>query len=237
LEIQRKTAEIERNEREKEKLAAKSFAEGIEKERGRIARELHDQILGSLSAIMRRVQLEAKKTANYDELMQKMDILLHELDEIGHDIRNIMDDLKPGTLEFFSLADTLESLLQKNTDQAPRYIKTSISAPKVFPELTPYQNVTIYRIFQEGIHNAIKHAQPSEIHIVIQEIESNKLQFVLKNNGIRFDVQQTLEKTTKRREKTGNGLLNMQHRAQTINGEIEWISDEKWTECRLTIAL
>ncbi len=235
LEIQRRIADQERNEREKEKLSAQSFAEGIEKERSRIARELHDQILGTLSSIMRRIQIEAKRTADYDQLMSKLDALLMELDALGHDIRNIMDDLKPGSLEFFSLADTLESLLQKQTDLAIQYIKTSIRTPKILPELSPYQNVTIYRIFQEGIHNAIKHANPSEISIEITELPDNRLRFTLKNNGTPFDVNQTLLKANQMKSKSGNGLQNMQHRAQTINGEINWKSDDTCTEMTLII--
>jgi signal transduction histidine kinase len=237
LEIQRRVADEERNEREKEKLSAQSFAEGIEKERSRIARELHDQILGSLSSIMRRIQIESKRTTNYEQLMEKLHTLLMELDTIGHDIRNIMDDLKPGSLEFFSLADTLESLLQKQTDLALQYIKTSIRTPKVLPELSPYQNVTIYRIFQEGIHNAIKHANPSEISIEIVELPDKKLRFLLRNNGTGFNVQQTLSQVNQTKSKSGNGLINMLHRAQTINGEIHWTSNDTFTELELIIPI
>lgn len=235
LEIERRTADLERNEREKEKLAAQSFAEGIEKERSRIARELHDQILGSISNVMRRVQIEAKRTSDFDELMNKMNLLLSELDIIGHDIRNIMDDLKPGTLEFFSLADTLENLLQKQTELAVQYIKTDLKTPKVLPELSAYQNVTVYRIFQEGIHNAIKHANPSEMYISIEQTPENTLIFSLKNNGKGFDVEKAMMRVNMTKAKSGNGLLNMQHRAQTINGSIQWTSDDNWTVMTLEI--
>lgn len=237
LEIQKRSAELERNEHEKEKLTAKSFAEGIEKERARIARELQDQILGSLNTIMRKVQIETKKTSSYDELKLKMEALLQQLDLVSNDIRTIMDDLKPEKLEFFSLADTLDSLLQKNTDREVRYIKTSVTFPKILPNLSPYQNVTIYRIFQEGIHNAIKHAEPNEISIQIENVNEHEIRFTLKNNGIPFDVEKTFARMNQKSEKTGSGLLNIQHRAQTINATIKWTSDSDWTKMILSLNL
>lgn len=226
---QQKETAFEKERRKHELSVATAFAKGVEEERDRIARELHDHILGSLSIVMRRIQKVLRKfqlnssqeKKSEQSLIPEVQNILPDLDNIGQDIRQIMDDLKPGSLEFFGLEEALEGLLNKQIDSVDKPIKLKVTAPEDITNMDPFTKTTIFRIFQEAINNAIKHANPSRLELIIEEQEK-QIVLSLIDDGTGFDFNETMNSIKHRKDKGGHGLMNMLHRATTINGKIFW---------------
>jgi len=213
---------IERKEREKE--AAISFSKGVEEERARIARELHDHILGIISTTMRKMQHERMSISSEDTKVY-LEKTLEDLDELSSDIRAIMEDLKPMSLHHFGLAHAIEIVALKlieSTEKPPR-LQSNLKMENW--KGNDFELITIYRIVQEALQNAIKHGKPTNISISTEFDSSNCLQICIKDDGIGFDMNQVKAEQAKHFLKSGNGLLNMEYRASTINATISWESE------------
>jgi signal transduction histidine kinase len=213
---------IERKEREKE--AAISFSKGVEEERARIARELHDHILGIISTTMRKMQHErlAISSENTKAYLGKT---LEDLDELSSDIRAIMEDLKPMSLQHFGLAHAIEIVALKQTEsiEKPPRLKTNLKMDNW--KGSDFELITIYRIIQEALQNAVKHGKPKHITISTELDSLNCLEICIEDDGIGFDMNQVKAEQSKHFLKSGNGLLNMEYRASTINATITWESE------------
>jgi signal transduction histidine kinase len=213
---------IERKEREKE--AAISFSKGVEEERARIARELHDHILGIISTTMRKMQHErlAISSENTKAYLGKT---LEDLDELSSDIRAIMEDLKPMSLQHFGLAHAIEIVALKQTEsiEKPPRLITNLKMDNW--KGSDFELITIYRIIQEALQNAVKHGKPKHITISTELDSLNCLEICIEDDGIGFDMNQVKAEQSKHFLKSGNGLLNMEYRASTINATITWESE------------
>jgi len=228
LMAQEQEIEFEKERRKHESSVAKAFAHGVEEERERIARELHDHILGSLSFTMRKIQkilrnfLHISDQENLQEdFSNEFKMILPDLEQIGQDIREIMDDLKPGSLEFFGLIESLEALLNKQVDAVNKPVKSRVTSPEKITSLDSFTKITIFRIFQEAVTNALNHANPSLLELNIEQF-NDEVVFIFQDDGIGFNFEETILHQKDRKDKGGHGLMNMIHRANTINADINW---------------
>ncbi len=235
LKAQEKEIIYQRERRKMEKMVATAFSRGIEDERSRIAIELHDQILGSLSNVMRKIQSNFRKRPERRGAENEHNPVLPDLDQISQNIRVIMDDLKPGTIEFFGLVDSLEGLIRKHIDSSGRTIKFQMNAPDKITNLNYYTKVTIYRIFQEAVTNAIEHGEPNNIELNINELKDCVV-FQFDDDGKGFEFEKTISDLHNRYDRSGHGLLNIIHRANTISAKIKWNrNDSSGTRMELTV--
>lgn len=207
---------LERQKREKE--AALAFAKGVEEERARIARELHDHILGLISTTMRKLQQKRVEQSSSDTLSTARETL-DDLDEISREIRQIMEDLKPMSLQHFGLAHALEILGNRLIDASGSPIRFHVDLPIESWQGTEYQYITIYRIMQEALQNAVVHGKPKTISLT-GTANKHSLTLILKDDGVGFDREEVEAKRSKQFLKGGNGLLNMAHRASTIDAHL-----------------
>lgn len=218
LKAQEKEINYQKERRKMEKMVSTAFSQGVEGERSRIAIELHDQILGSLSNVMRKIQSSLREI---NDRNINLTPVLPDLDQISQNIREIMDDLKPGTIEFFGLADSLDGLIRKQIDDSGRNIKFAMTAPDKNTNLSYYAKITIYRIFQEAVNNAIAHGKPETMELNIVE-KRDQVIFELIDDGSGFDFEKTMKQLRYRYDRRGHGLLNILHRANTIGAKINW---------------
>lgn len=177
-------------------------------ERSRIAREIHDSLGHSLTAL--NIQLEgALKLAQRDP--QKSQTLLAEAKRLGsvalQDVRQSVATLRDDSSAKHSLDDRLNALI--DTLRASTGIIPSINIQLLIslPEAT---SLALYRIAQEGITNIVKHADATsvELKLIATKKETTLL---LSDNGRGFDLSQT---------STGFGLQGMRERAQAMGGEL-----------------
>ena len=182
--------------------------EGQEKERTRIAKELHDRLGSMLSMI----KVHYKSVEEHIEQLRKSNKIQYQkansmLDEACEEVRKIANDLNSGVLSKFGLVAALEDLAAtlNNTNQ----ISVDFNAHGLDDRLNAETEVTIFRIVQELINNILKHASAKEI--TVQLLQSEKgLNIMVEDDGVGFDL--------KNQKNTGMGLNNVAHRVDKLYG-------------------
>lgn len=184
-----------------------SLIDGQESERERIAQELHDSLGGLLSTI----KLRFDKLVHDQKIMEKDDFLmLHNLiDTACGEVRSISNDLKPGSLEKLGLLEAIKDLLNRyKVETGPEIIFQYFGFD--YPS-TIDSNVAlnIYRIIQELVNNAVKHANAKEIFVQISK-SIYEMTITVEDDGIGFDADIV---------KKGMGLENIRSRVNYLRGE------------------
>jgi len=183
--------------------------DGQEFERHRISRELHDGLAQHLIAIKMTLEnlISKKELLHENRINQLKEQLNHSIDEL----RKISYDLAPaGILEF-----TIDNALANLCRQVQSYtsIQIEFSAFGDFSNLNQRTKIYLYRIVQEALNNAIKHAEAT--HIFIQLTETNNLLvLIMEDNGkgFNFDTNNL---------GLGKGLFNMRERSILLNGTFD----------------
>lgn len=185
--------------------------EAHEKERQKISQDLHDSVAqGIYSAIMGINRLSNQRNLTDQEVEQLGQSLEQQLRATLSEIKGMALDIRPSVLDSFGLIPAIKALAKRI--QASTGIKINvISSVSEINLHTNIQNV-LYRISQESINNAIKHADPTEINIIITK-HNNYFQLEVLDNGKGFN-------TSKNEGFNGHslGLMNMNERVKSFNG-------------------
>lgn len=190
-------------ENEKENVALKSLMAGEEKERSRIAKELHDGI-GSLLAASKMHASQLK--TNTPETSEK---LLHLLDNASKETRRISHNLLPESLVNKGLDVALQDFIASINES--QLLKADYQSVNVNPDLPQSTQLSIYRIIQELINNIIKHSGATEAFVQLNQNEK-KLFITVEDNGKGFSYDKL---------SNGIGLQNIESRLSLLNGKIE----------------
>lgn len=211
---------LEAERRIKEAELAQSFAQGVEVERSRLARDLHDQVLGSISGLMRSLRMHIRKENGVE--IRYLRENLEALERISGEIREIMEDLKPSTLDHFGLESGLEVLIKRAIQDSGREIDFQNEIETVsLPQFSEFECITIYRIIQEALSNSLKYANCTKLSLSIKTYQKGWC-ICFSDNGSGFEFspnqldQAIIEGTG------GNGLKNMLHRAKMIGADLSW---------------
>ena len=147
------------------------------------------------------------------------------LDEACEEVRKIANDLTSGVLNKFGLIPALNSL--KESIEGTGQLKIEVLVFGFDENRLEYNiEINLYRIIQELISNILKHAKASEVSIQLLKKEK-RLNIVVEDNGIGFDVNQT-------KNKKGMGLKNIESRVDSLNGEFN-IDSGKGSGTTITI--
>jgi two-component system, NarL family, sensor histidine kinase DevS len=155
---------------------------GQELERRRLARELHDETGQALTSILLglRALEDANTGVNVDELRMLVVTTLQ-------DVRRLAVQLRPKALDDFGLVAALERLAQTFSESSG--IRVQLEASIGNERLPTEVETTVYRIVQEALTNVVKHAEASEVSILLVRREGT-LTAVVEDNGGGFDPQQ-----------------------------------------------
>ena len=184
----------------------------IEQERGAIARELHDELGQQVTAIKSVGLAIARKVAGQDALIEQSARLVMECaDQIYDGVHRLISQLRPLALDRFGLRDALQDLLG---DWRMRYpdagLTLSVSGP--FDGLGDDLSTAVYRIVQEAVNNALRHAQASRIEVKVEAL-AHSLQLEVSDDGIGH-VDQF--------HAPGHfGVLGMRERAHALGGSFD----------------
>jgi len=199
-------------QREQEVRTLESLMEGEEKERFRIAKELHDGVNGDLSAI--KFKLSSLLEMNNTVIKEAVAMI----DNSCEQVRAISHNLVPPSLKNFSLLEAVEEYCQS---------MNSIHAPEVHfqqvgdaIDLDKKQEANVFRIIQELVTNSIKHSEAKEINVQLSHLE-NTLQLTVEDNGKGFDPKSV--------KSDGIGMQNVQSRVDYLNATMDFVSNEKGT--------
>ena len=215
----RKNQEIVTLKREHQIQTLETLIEGEEKERFRIAKELHDGVNGDLSAI--KFKLSTLLEMNNNVINEAITMI----DNSCSQVRAISHNLVPPSLENFNLLEAVEEFCQKTDDLHTEKITFQHLGDDIV-KLSKKEEINSYRIIQELVSNSLKHAKATTIDVQLS-CRNNILQITVEDNGIGFD-----EKVKK---SDGIGLSNIQSRVDYLNATIDFISNKQGTSYTIEI--
>lgn len=190
-----------------EKKTLQSMIEGREKERKHLAGELHNH-LGSLLATV-------KMNLNGFEQEDKRISTLHQLvDQVYNDVRNMSHALNMGVSEDFGLVSALKELVDHLAQSGK--IKIEFNAAVSDCSIPFEQEIVLYRVVQELVSNVLKHAQASEMTLLLTCFEDDQLlNIMVSDNGKGFEAEVAKVKSD------GMGLNSLEGMVQGLHGEME----------------
>ena len=203
---------IKEIEQEQKIALSQAMLEGEQRERKRVARELHDGLGGMLSGM--RINLSGwasgRKEIAQDRNLNKV---ILQLDSSVSELRRIARDMMPETLLKFGLEIALKDLCEFYMGD-----KTHIDfqAFSIEDDLPLNVQINIYRIVQEILTNAIRHADATIIVLQCSQ-DGNNFYITIEDNGKGFDVSQLSDKK-------GMGMDNLKNRVEYLKGKIEILS-------------
>jgi signal transduction histidine kinase len=191
-------------------LMAATFR-GQEAERKRLAEDLHDSIGTMLSVTkmsLNQLNRQLDDAANRQEQLQKTRDML---DETMSNVRRISRDLVPTVLQRFGLLAALDELADRASGDDLRVV---LDCPVSVDHLPPAIQLTFYRIAQELLNNAIRHARAHTITIQLYCVDHEARMSVI-DDGVGFDFDAIMED-----KKAGLGLRNIESRLNVVAGHV-----------------
>ncbi|HKL02262.1 MAG TPA: triple tyrosine motif-containing protein, partial [Cryomorphaceae bacterium] len=201
---------------EQQKLQLEAIVNTEEKERERIAKDLHDGIGQLLSSVKINLGV-ATEIVGKDSAAEKLLSLSNStVDRITRELRNISYNLLPPSLEQFGLASAMEEEVNRLKSDPDLFVHfDSSTRDDKFPKKV---ETVLFRVFQEVLNNAVKHARAKEV--TIQLIQHQKqLMLMIEDDGTGFNPEEALGK------KDSSGLKNLYSRIDLIQGKINIDSD------------
>ena len=218
--IRRKNKEKHRQEI----IRLESLLDGQEKERKRIAEELHDGLNGDLSAIKYRLS-GLEDTGLQSEDRENLEKTIEMIDNACTQVRRISHNLMPSSILDFGLVETVNQYCSKINSSHPLSLDFQyFGNPLVLPKKA---ETVIYRIIQELLNNIIKHSKATTA-LVQLNFHENDLFVTVEDNGVGFDLKTA---------KNGLGLKNIESRIQFLKADLNIDSNEKGTSFQIHIDL
>jgi len=179
----------------------------IEKERKRIARDLHDEIGANLAYIgmnMAQIAKECPKELSFNE---KIMICQTQLNQAITDVRRISHDLLPPILEMFGLIPSIHEFINNQNST----FEIDFSYDESFNQLNQETALQLYRVILELISNSIKHSEGDKITIHLKDLTATR-KITYTDNGVGFDI-------STKKNSNGLGLKNIISRLESINAD------------------
>lgn len=197
---------------EAQKAQLRSLIMGEENERKRLAAELHDSLGQILSLISLNLgSLPPLEGSHAVTAQKKISASLHMINQSIEEIRAISHGLMPRSLEDFGLQAVLEGMVKRVQQVSNASIHYHQQAPDA--RYDPNIEINVYRIVQEALNNALRHAEAQNIYLSIKEVQQ-KLIVECRDDGSGFDLQAVQQLTT------SNGLKNIANRVDAIDGSL-----------------
>lgn len=195
--------------------------ESHEDERKRIARDLHDSTVQNLTNLMYKTEL-CTKLIDIDNVRAKLELqtMIRTIKGTIADMRNIIYDLRPMSLDDLGLISTIEKYINEKKSSHNVNIEFKINEEKY--EVLPIVNLTIFRIVQEATNNAIKHGKAKKI-VIDLFYDDDSIILTISDNGIGFN--EASPKITDDKINSGFGLSIMKERVLLLSGQLSIESD------------
>ncbi len=188
--------------------------QGREEERIRLAREVHDgpaQVLAN--ALM---GVEVCQNLLQERSLERLGAVLSQLgDNVREglrEVRNFIADLRPGKLEEHGLVTALHEYIRRYRDAVN---STVIFEADPLPRLAPEAEIVLYRVVQEALHNARKHARGAPVRVTLTA-RSDRLHLTIRDEGPGFDLREV----SRRAGRESWGLTSMRERAELIGAQL-----------------
>lgn len=189
--------------------------ESLEYDRNRIARDLHDSSVQSLTGLVHKTEL-CMRLVDMDTVRVKLELqtMIETIKVIINGMREIIYNLRPMSLDNLGLTVAIDAYclqFKKNYD-----IDVTFQNLAEEPNLPSIYKVTLYRILQEACGNVAKHAKASKVGVTLSK-EKDRLCLLIRDNGVGFDTEQKKEPKD---NLSGFGLSIMKERIVLLGGSI-----------------
>lgn len=192
--------------------AQKELVESIfateEKERSRIAKDLHDGIVQDLTAI--KLDINSIIQQAPENLQLQLRKTLESINVTSKEVREISYQMMPVTLRELGLLKAIEELLNRSLPN--NNIQFEFDSFGIKERLPEKIETTVYRICQELLNNTIKHSQATHVSLLLQ-LKNNILQLTYEDNGVGFNSSSV---------KKGIGLNSLNSRIEMVKGSLEF---------------
>ncbi|GAF21773.1 LOW QUALITY PROTEIN: sensor protein DegS [Bacillus sp. JCM 19047] len=207
----KKVGEIIEDAKEKQSFGLK-IIEAQEEERGRLSREIHDGPAQMMANVMLHSELIERiyHEKGIQEALKEIRGLRIMVRSSLAEVRRIIYDLRPMALEDLGLVPTLRKYLENSEERHDLTIHFKHFG--IDNRLEQHFEIALFRLVQEAVQNALKHAKPSEILVKI-EMNRNQVMVVVKDDGIGFNPSQ--------KKRSSFGIIGMKERVNMLNGSIK----------------
>lgn len=194
------------------KIRTTSVLEGQERERRKIARELHDGLGQMLTAL--KFNIQGIKPAATAEEQEYIDRIKSMLQDTILEVRRISFDLMPSVLNDFGLGAALLHLSERFSINGSNHVSIKFVGLKDIGRFEKNIEINTYRIIQEALNNAIKYAEATNIVLDLQ-FEAGRILFSVQDNGKGFTPQDK-----RKTDGSGRGMTNIRERVSLLNGNL-----------------
>ncbi|GAA5415676.1 signal transduction histidine-protein kinase/phosphatase DegS [Paraliobacillus ryukyuensis] len=207
----RQIGELIQDANEKQAFGLK-IIEAQEEERRRLSREIHDGPAQMLANILLRSELIDKtfKQRGREEALIEMKSVRSMVRSSLYEVRRIIYDLRPMALDDLGLVPTIKKYVENMAEY--NQMNITFTPLSLWDRLDAKYEVALFRLIQEAVQNAIKHAEASKIDVKLEK-SSNTILVIIKDDGKGFDVKQ--------RKENSFGLIGMKERLEMLNGSID----------------
>lgn len=192
------------------RLGALKLTQALEAERQRIGMDLHDQTLADLTRLARRIE---RMTHISDLPGEMLEPLVRSLQHSMQDLRQIIEEAKPSILQLFGVVQAIENDLDRSVRDSGLTIDWTVvdETEGRIEALEQTVAISVFRIVQEAVNNAIRHGQPQNISVHIRYIDGH-LRIVVSDDGSGCSKHASVH---------GHGIGNMKTRARLISARFE----------------
>jgi two-component system, NarL family, sensor histidine kinase UhpB len=230
---ERKRAEEElRRSQEQLRALAANLQVAREEERRNIAREFHDHLGQSLTALRMALSVLHRGITNREKqlsraaLANELQSIQQEIDRITQSVRQTMSELRPELLDQAGLLAALAS--EADRLQRRSGIRCRFTSNVEDLRLDPLHAIALFRVFQEALTNVVRHAQATEVDVCVH-VSEDELVMTINDNGVGIDpgAEERID---------SHGLIGMRERALLLNGTFS-IAGEKGVGTRITVRM
>lgn len=191
--------------------------EAQEEERKRISRDIHDGPAQSMANIVLKAEIcKTLMKRNVEMGLNEMEGLKDTVRNTLQDIRKIIYDLRPMSLDDLGLVPTLRRFLTEFSEETG--IQAEIQTTNKADDVEKIIQLALFRLVQEVTNNIRKHSRAKRVDVELN-FGSKYLQMDIKDDGIGFDLEETLQRC--REEGNHYGLLGQIERVHQLHGEIK----------------
>ena len=180
-----------------------------EQERSRIARELHDDVCQRLALLSLKIE-KAAKHDGYGQVSvaELWEQIRQQCSSLGNDVQAISHELHPSILDHVGLTTAVKSYCREVAQQ--NGVVVELSDSPLSGSLPKDVSLSVFRVVQEALRNAVKYSGQKQIKVCLQE-NSGQLELEVSDQGVGFDVSD-------KRNSGGLGLVSMAERISQVNG-------------------
>ena len=208
----RRTSDQVRESREELRALSTHLQTIIERERARIAREIHDELGQELTSLKFDAAWLKERAAGANNLVEveKLTEILRNIDGAISSVRRIATELRPAVLDTLGLTAAIEWQAKDFQDRTG--IKCKLNPMEEDIQLNDETATTVFRIFQESLTNVARHANATEVGVGVDRIDG-RLIMQIEDNGKGLDPSAI-------HGRYSLGIIGMQERVRLLHGEL-----------------